>query len=164
MSRRQLKEKRRKTPYSMARDDEKVARNWTKTRGLYQRGEYSAAVLRAAISLELMVNYAIREELVGVKGLPLAFVDKLLRDANGITRKFTGIFLPIMEEYEEHDRLKQIWNGPIKKVNERRNRIAHGGEFDNESRVRETLNDAHSAITEIMGIFGSDQEFKIHEK
>ncbi|MAE92704.1 MAG: hypothetical protein CMI67_24540 [Pelagibaca sp.] len=159
MARRKLKEKYRKKPYAEAEDDEKVARNWKKTIGLYQRGEYSSATLRAAICMELMTNFAIRDELVTTKGLPIDFVNTLLKDANGIHRKFTGILLPIMEEYEEHPRLKQLWNGPIKRLNERRNKIAHGGEFDNGPSVKKLLDEAREAIVEVMDIFGSDQKF-----
>lgn len=147
-------------PYNDAEDDEKVRRNWTKTLGLFERGEYSAAVLRAAISLELMVNFAIREELVSTKRLPLNFVNKLLKDANGITRKYNGIFLPVMEEYEEHKELKAIWKEKIEKVNARRNRIAHGGEFENKKSVFDLLCLTHDALTEVMILFGSDQNFR----
>lgn len=68
-----------KTPYSDAEDDEKVRRNWNKTLGLFDKGEYSTAVLRAAISLELMTNFIIREELVYEKGLTLEFANRLLK-------------------------------------------------------------------------------------
>ncbi|MXQ08013.1 hypothetical protein GQ651_09165 [Alphaproteobacteria bacterium GH1-50] len=160
MATRKLRPIKKKKPYTDASDEEKVARNWTKTLGLFERGEYSASTLRAAITLELMVNFAIREELVVEKGLPLEFVDKLLKDANGITRKYQGIFLPIMLEYEEHDELKTLWNSHIKKVNERRNRIAHGGEFDNKKAVKELLQMAHHVLERIVVIFGSTQTFR----
>lgn len=150
-----------KKPYEEAEDDEKVRRNWNKTLGLHERGEYSAAVLRAAISLELMVNYAIRQELVEEKELPIDFVNKLLKDANGITRKYKGILLPIMEEYEEHNDLKVLWQQNIEKVNQRRNRIAHGGEFDNKKPVYDLLCLAHEALTEVMELFGSKQSLKM---
>ncbi|MGS4884962.1 hypothetical protein [Roseibium sp. MB-4] len=159
MSKNKLTRKSKK-PYSEAEDDEKVYRNWTKTLGLFERGEYSAAVLRAAISLELMVNFAIREELVEEKGLPLDFVDKLLKDANGITRKYNGIFLPIMKEYEEYAILKSVWKNKIEKVNERRNRIAHGGEFDNKAPVLNLLTLTHDSLCLIMNLFGSKRKFR----
>lgn len=160
MSKTRLTRKLKKA-YHEADDDEKVCRNWNKTLGLHNRGEYSAAVLRAAISLELMVNYAIRQELVEEKELPIDFVDKLLKDANGITRKYNGILLPIMKEYEEHRDLKLLWKRKIEKVNARRNRIAHGGEFDNKKPVFEILCLAHDALTEVMNLFGSKETFKV---
>lgn len=159
MSKVKLKRKPKKL-YNDAEDDEKVRRNWTKTLGLFERGEYSAAVLRAAISLELMVNFAIREELVDTKDLPLDFVNKLLKDANGITRKYHGIFLPVMEEYEEHKELKVIWKTKIEKVNARRNKIAHGGEFENRKPVLDILCLTHDVLTEIMPLFGSNERFR----
>ncbi|MGE0502517.1 MAG: hypothetical protein AB7I79_15570 [Rhizobiaceae bacterium] len=85
------KTEKRKKPYSKASDDEKVARNWNKALGLYEREEWSVAVLRCATCLELMVNFVIRQELVTEKKLPLQFVDKLLQNANGIHNKYQNL-------------------------------------------------------------------------
>jgi len=71
------KPKSKRTPYSKATDDEKVSRNWNKTRGLYNRGEYSVAVLRCGTCLELAVNFAIRQELVVDRGWGRTSVYKL---------------------------------------------------------------------------------------
>lgn len=150
-----------KKPYNEAQDDEKVRRNWTKTLGLFNRGEYSVAVLRAATSLELMANFAIRKQLVDENGLPIGFVDKLLKDANGIAPKYTKILLPIMEEDEEvYRELKTLWDQKITKVNARRNAIAHRGEFEHKGRALELLCLAHKVLSKVMPLFGSDRTFK----
>ena len=157
---RKLHSKHRKKPYSEAADDEKVVRNWHKTVGLFERGEYSSALLRAAICLELAVNFVIREELVGAKKLPIDFVNTLLKDANGIHRKFNGIFLPIMKEYEEYDDLKKLWKANIQKVNEKRNKVAHGGNFENKEPVKAVLALAYEAIMMMFDLFGSKKKLK----
>ena len=112
------KPKSKRTPYSKASDDEKVARNWRKARGLYERGEYSVAVIRCGTCIELAVNFAIRQELIVERDLPLPFVDGLLKSANGLRNKYQNIYLPIMVEYEEHSLLRDLWKKRIEKINQ----------------------------------------------
>jgi hypothetical protein len=126
------KSKTRKTPrvpYDKLSDDEKVLKNWTKALGLYARGEWSVAILRCGTCLELAVNFSIRQELVDDRKLPLPFVDRLLRNANGIHNKYQNLYLPIMDEYQEVESLKKLWSQAVSKVNEERNAVAHKGEF-----------------------------------
>ena len=80
--------KSKRIPYDSLSDDEKVRKNWNKTQGLYEREEWSVVVLRCGTCLELAMNFAIRQELVEDRKLPLKFVDKLLRNANGIHNKY----------------------------------------------------------------------------
>ena len=101
-----------RVPYNKLADDEKVRKNWNKALGLYEREEWSVAIIRCGTCLELAINFAIREELVSIRKLPLLFVDKLLRNSNGIHNKYQRIYLPIMDEYEEVERLKQLWKKP----------------------------------------------------
>lgn len=101
----------KRTPYSKASDDEKVRRNWNKAKRLYKRGEYSVAVLRCGTCVELVVNFAIRQELVVERDLPLPFVNKLLKSANGLRNKYQNIYLPIMAEWQEYDELKKTLEG-----------------------------------------------------
>ena len=154
------KTERKKKPYSKASDDEKVARNWNKAIGLYDRGEWSVAVLRCATCLELMVNFAIRQELVTENKLPLQFVDNLLKNANGIHSKYQNLFLPIMAQYEEHDDLKRLWGERIVKVNAERNKIAHQGEFRSRKSAKKVMEDTSFALQEIMGLYGYGTELK----
>ena len=102
------KPKSERTSYSKPSDDEKVRRNWTKAKGLFERREWSVAILRCGTCLELAVNAAIREELVGERKLPPPFVNKLLKNANGLHNKYQKIYLPIMEDYQEHEELKRL--------------------------------------------------------
>ena len=143
-----------KKPYSRASDDEKVARNWRKALGLYERGEYSVSILRCATCLELAVNFAIRQELVTERKLPLQFVDKLLLNANGIHSKYQKLYLPIMAQYEVQDDLKRLWNNQIKKINAERNKIAHQGEFRRHAAAERVMADTYAALQEIMSLYG----------
>lgn len=154
------KTERKKKPYSKVSDDGKVARNWNKALGLYQREEWSVAVLRCATCLELMVNFAIRQELVSEKRLPLQFVDKLLQNANGIHNKYQNLFLPIMAQYEEHDDLKRLWNERIVKVNAERNKIAHQGEFRSRKAAKTVMEDTSFAMQQVMGLYGYGAELR----
>ena len=151
---------KRRTLYLQASDDEKVARNWRKAVGLYERGEYSVAVLRCATSLELAVSFAIRQELVTELELPLKFVNTLLEKANGITNKFQNLYLPIMAQYEEHDELKQLWNGRITKVNAERNKVAHQGEFRSRKAAEKVMTDTYAALRRIMGLYEFGDELE----
>ena len=147
---------RKKKPYSKVSDDEKVSRNWNKALGLYKRGEWSVAVLRCATCLELTVNFAIRQELVTDKKLPLQFVDRLLQNANGIHNKYQNLFLPIMAQYEEHEDLKRLWNERIVKVNTERNRIAHQGEFRSRKAAKKVMEDTSFAMQVVMSLYEHD--------
>jgi len=155
--------KLKRIPYDSLSDDEKVRKNWSKTQRLYERKEWSVAVLSCGTCLELSMNFAIRQELVEDRKLPLKFVDKLLRNANGIHNKYQNIYLPIMEEYEDWDNLKDLWKNCVSKVNTERNAVAHRGEFRSKSVATEVMKNTYKALTEIMDLHSSKaklQEFK----
>ena len=135
-----------KKPYSEQSDAEKVISNWRKTRGLFKRGEFSVAILRAATTAELMTNLAIRHELVQSKSLPMAFVDHLLVWANGISGKFHNLLLPVLEGAANYQSTKEL-SAAMKKVNEERNRVAHRGEFKKRSTAHDALVAAHKYIS-----------------
>jgi len=143
----------KRTPYSKASDDEKVKRNWNKAKRLYNRGEYSVAVLRCGTCVELAVNYAIRQELVVVRDLPLLFVDKLLKSANGLRNKYHNIYLPIMAEYQEYDDLGKLWKDHIDKINQERNAVAHRGEFRSLSVAKKVMAHTYEALQQIMDLY-----------
>jgi HEPN domain-containing protein len=147
------KPKSKRTPYSKARDDEKVSRNWIKARGLYNRGEYSVAVIRCGTCVELAVNFAVRQELVTERDLPLPFVDTLLRRANGLRNKYQNIFLPIMVEYEEHKLLKKLWEKRIDKINKERNSVVHSGEFRSIKVAKPVMEHTLVVLKEIMDLY-----------
>lgn len=152
--------KSKRIPYDRLSDDEKVRKNWNKTQRLYEREDWSVAVLRCGTCLELAMNFAIRQELVEDRKLPLKFVDKLLRNANGIHNKYQNIYLPIMEEYEEWDNLKDLWKSCVSKVNTERNAVAHRGEFRSRSVATEIMGNTYTALTKIMDLHGSKAKLK----
>lgn len=154
------KPKSKKRPYSKASDDEKVARNWNKALGLFSRSEFSVAIIRCGTCVELAVNFAVRQELVIERDLPLPFVDRLLKSANGLRNKYQNIFLPIMEEYEEHDKLKKLWKDQIEKINKERNAVVHSGEFRSESVARVVSKKTHEALQGIMDLYDHDADIK----
>lgn len=162
-SRLKKKSKSKRTPYSRASDDEKVRRNWNKALGLYDREEWSVVVLRCGTCLELAVNFAIRQELVVERELPLTFVNKLLLKASGISNKYQNIYLPIMEEWEEHGLLKSLWRDHIASVNKERNSVAHSGEFKSKKVAKQIMRHTYAAISEIMGLYEHSSEFKAFE-
>ena len=145
--------KSKRTPYSKARDDEKISRNWRKARGLYEKGEYSVAVIRCGTCIELAVNFAIRQELVVERDLPLPFVDGLLKSAKGLRNKYLNIFLPIMAEYEEHSLLRQLWKDRIEKINKERNAVVHSGEFRSKKVAKPVMDHTLAALKEIMDLY-----------
>ena len=160
ISKSKKKPKSKRTPYSKASDDEKVARNWNKARGLFSRGEYSVAVIRCGTCVELAVNFAVRQELVVERDLPLPFVDKLLKSTYGLRNKYHNIFLPIMAEYEEYDELKRLWKSHIDKINLERNAIAHSGEFRSKSVACQVMERTHEALKAIMDLYKHQAKFK----
>ena len=155
MNKSKLKKKlvSKRIPYSKASDDEKIRRNWNKVKGLYNRGEYSVAVLRCGTCLELTVNFAIRQELVVERDLPLPFVNKLLKSTNGLRNKYHNIYLPIMAEYQEHDNLKTLWRNKINKINQERNSVAHSGEFRSKSVAKEVIEFTYKALQQIINLY-----------
>lgn len=147
-------------PYDELSDDEKIQKNWNKALGLYDRGEWSVAILRCATCLELAVNFAIREELAGERNLPLLFVDKLLRSANGIHSKYNNIYLPIMDEYREVEDLKRLWSDHVMKVNEERNGVAHRGEFRGKVKALTVMSHTQAALLSLLDLHGSKAKLK----
>jgi len=152
--------KSNRIPYDKLSDDEKVQKNWNKALGLYKRGEWSVSILRCGTCLELAVNFAIRQELVEDRKLPISFVNRLLKNANGIHSKYQNIYLPIMDEYQEVDMLKTLWSDAVSKVNAERNAVAHRGEFRSNSKATETMAQTYSALESILELHGSDAKLK----
>lgn len=153
-----------RVPYDKLADDEKVLKNWNKALGLYSRGEWSVAILRCGTCLELAVNFAIRQELVEDRKLPLPFVNKLLLNAKGIHNKYQNVYLPIMDEYQEVDSLKKLWSQTISKVNEERNAVAHKGEFRSKAKATEVMRNTYTALTELMDLHNSKSSVKAFEQ
>lgn len=156
----QKKPKSKRTLYSKCSDDEKVARNWNKAKGLFVRGEYSVAIIRCGICVEVAINFAVRQELVGGLKCPLNFVNKLLKSTNGLRNKYQNLFLPMMEEHEKYDSLKKLWKNKISKINDNRNAIVHSGEFRSKPVARSVIQDTYETLQAIMDLFEHKAKFK----
>jgi hypothetical protein len=118
----------KKVPYSERTDIEKIESNWTKTRGLYKKGEWSGAIVRAATAVEIAANLVIREELQVARKLEKNFVDSLLMWANGIQGKLDRIIIPIVKDSKNKKVLTEI-KSKINDINKERNAIVHSGQF-----------------------------------
>lgn len=113
--------------------------------------------------MELAVNFAIRQELVEDRKLPLPFVDKLLRNASGIHNKYQNLYLPIMGEHQEVESLKRLWLQAVSKINEERNAVAHKGEFRSKAKATEIMEKTHVALVELMDLHNSKSKVKSFE-
>ena len=122
------KKKKHRKQYNERNDIEKIESNWNKTRGLFNRGEWSAAIVRAATAAEIAANIVIREELQVKRNLEKDFVDSLMIWANGIQGKFDRLILPIVKGSQKYERFKAV-KLKIGKVNNERNSIVHSGQF-----------------------------------
>lgn len=144
-----------KQPYSERTDIEKVESNWTKTLGLFARKEYSLSIIRAAVTAELALNYAIRQELHHKHNLPLAFVDKHLKWANGIKGKLDRLYVPILKamnlEKQANDTARAL-----KSLNNQRNDIAHRGTFRKKETAQQYVELAEKEINSLVARYDSD--------
>ena len=118
----------KKNPYSQRTDLEKIQSNWNKIVGLFERGEWSSAIVRAATACEIAANLRVREELQRRHGLDPAFVDSLLKWANGIQGKFDRLLLPSARGKKARDRLKRV-KPKVDVINRERNAVVHSGVF-----------------------------------
>jgi hypothetical protein len=142
-----LKSKKKK-PYSQWTDSGKLKANWSKALGLFNRSDYSAAIIRAGTCAEIGANIVIRAELIQKRQLESGFVDNLLRWANGVRGKFEKLILPLFENTKRHSFFKRHLKA-ISKLNEARNEIAHIGRFASKSEARDLLLLTHLICTEI---------------
>lgn len=109
-----------------ASDLEKIKTGWRKTLSLFEKKEWSGAVIRAAITIEIAADLVIREELEVNRKLDADFVESLLVWAHGSHEKFTRIILPLLKNSERFAALKKIQEH-IFYVDEERNSVVHSG-------------------------------------
>jgi hypothetical protein len=103
------------------------------------------AIIRAATTVELALNLAIRAELVRKRRLPANFVDKLLRWASGITGKVDKIISPLAHDVRKLRVIKKL-KQDIQLVNRERNKVAHSGEFKSKKTARKVIQAANGII------------------
>jgi hypothetical protein len=89
--------------------------------------EWSAAGVRAATVVEIAANLAIRAEYAKYTTFSAAYVDKLLRFANGLDGKVKRLLLPIFStaELAKYADIQSL----AENINTRRNKVVHQGEF-----------------------------------
>jgi hypothetical protein len=139
-------------------DPENVSANWNKTLGLLERDEYSVAIVRAAVSVELAANIVIRAELVKKRKLPGHFVDSLLKGSNGIAGKFDKLIYPILKGSPKHASFKAL-AADWQKINEERNRVAHRGEFKGKTVAADVVTRARKVLRVMMAGYEPSLKF-----
>jgi hypothetical protein len=127
-----------KKPFDERSDLEKLKAQWTKLHGLHGRDESSAAIVRAATAAEIAANFVIRKEFEARSQFDAAFVDSLLKWANGLDGKMTKLLDPLSKGQPRLARVAQMREAS-KAINENRNRIVHRGEFANPEDVEPVI-------------------------
>ncbi len=145
-------------PYDERTDKEKIQSNWTKTCGLYLRGEHSMAVIRAATAVELAINLVVREELENNQKLPKEFVDSLMTWANGLVGKLNHLIIPITKGTKRESFFNDI-RKEVGDINNQRNGVAHRGEFKIKKTSIRILLEAHTVIQKVVRQY--DNSFSI---
>lgn len=144
-----------KKPYSERTDLERLESNWRKSVKLFQRDDFSGALVRATTAIEISANLLIREELVTRKGLEAKFVDSLMLWANGINGKFNKIILPYFKADENRKGLYEVLKGlkgGIEVINKERNLIVHTGKFKNKEKTLNLIRNSQKVIKVLLEI------------
>jgi hypothetical protein len=150
-----------KTPYNERSDLKKIQSQWHKLTGLHTRDEWSAAVIRAATATELAVNFAIRNEFKERSTFDEDFVDSLLLWANGLGGKMQKLLLPLSNGTDRRTTIRKT-KGLSKRVNAKRNAIAHRGEFCGEKAAKAIIEDARTFIETLMQLY--KPSFKLRDQ
>jgi len=139
-------------------DPEKVFANWNKTLGLLERDEYSVAIVRAAVTIEIAANIVVRAELIEKRKLPVDFVDSLLKWSNGLAGKFDKLIYPILKGIPHHESFKSR-TADWRKINEERNAVAHRGEFKSKSVADDVVSKARKVLETMMADYEPTLKF-----
>ena len=150
-----------KKDYNKRSDVEKIESQWTKLSGLHTRSEWSAAVVRAATAAELAANLAIRQEFAARSKFDPAFVDSLLKWTNGLSGKLDKLLLPVLKGQDKHDAISKL-RGLARKVNDKRNDIAHRGAFCSEKEATAQIANCKTFVVGLVRHYVAD--FDLHEK
>ncbi|QNN47466.1 hypothetical protein H9L17_04830 [Thermomonas brevis] len=118
-----------KIPYDERTDDQKLASNWKKAAGQFEREEWSASVVRVATSAEISANIYIRHFLIDRYALPSSYVDELLFSANGLEGKFNKLVRPAAQHLGTWNDLRRLKTSKIEVLHKHRNGVVHAGKF-----------------------------------
>lgn len=151
-----------KKPYEQLSDLEKLQKQWHKLSGLHSREEWSATIVRAATAAELVANHAIRAEFAARSQFDQAFVNSLLKWANGLSGKLRNLLLPLTSN--DPDKIKKIvkLQKLAEAVNSKRNAVVHQGEFCNEREATKVINDAQEFISGMAKLY--EPQFSLKNK
>lgn len=135
----------RATPYNDRSDIDKIQSQWNKIGGLLSRRDWSAAIVRAATAAEIAANIAVRKKFEAESRFSADFVNGLLKRANGIKGKFSGLIVPAESDAARKVALVTL-EGLADSINQRRNAIVHQGAFSEEPEAREVIDWARQII------------------
>lgn len=141
--------KKKKKPYDERSDVEKIESNWKKICGLWEREEWSSAVVRAATATEIAANLVVREEFIDTRGLDADLVDHFLRWANGIQGKFDKLIIPAIKG-KDHEKAFKSLKKRVGDINGERNAIVHSGKFINKKDAKKIIAEAKEIITSML--------------
>lgn len=142
----------KKKPYNDRSDLNRIASQWTKLRGHHTREDWSAAVVRAATAAEIAVNLALREEFRVHSDFQVAFVDSLLRWANGLSGKLQKLLLPLLQDQPKHVALRKLCK-LANTITDKRNKIVHRGEFCSQKESTELIQKCHKFVVELVRLY-----------
>lgn len=149
-------------PYKELTDLEKLQKQWHKLSGLHSREEWSAAIVRAATAAELAANHAIRAEFAARSQFDRAFVDSLLKWANGLSGKLRNLLIPLVTTDPEKGGAMSALQALAERVNAKRNAVAHQGEFCNKQEATEAIANARNFITGLVTLY--EPQFKLKDR
>jgi len=152
----------KRKPYEQRTDLEKVQSQWNKLSALHTREEWSAAIVRAATAAEIAANYAVRKEFSTRITLDPKFIDSLLRWANGLAGKIDRLLIPLSVGEKQNKTIKKL-KTISEKINNKRNAIAHQGEFCSEDEAKESIQLSREFIETLVRIYEPDFTLKDKE-
>lgn len=149
------KTKKQRIPYTERSDLDKIKSNWNKTIGLYNRGEWSGAIVRAATSVEIATNLVVREELEAKLKLDKQFVNSLLKWSNGVKGKFEHLILPLFKNSGNYSVFTASYEN-IKDINDTRNSIVHSGQFNKKPTAKKIMKISKTVIESLVQQYKDD--------
>lgn len=109
--------------------------------------------MRAATAAEIAANHAIRCEFDQQSQLSSHFVDSTLVWANGLAGKMSRLLLPMTKSSnKKHAKVKELQK-LAQVINEKRNAVAHQGEFCSEEEAKEIIAVAQEFITDLVTLY-----------
>ena len=151
-----------KTKYEELTDLEKLNKQWHKLSGLHSREEWSSAIVRAATAAEIAANFAIREEFKLKSEFDSAFINSLLRWANGLAGKIDRLLIPLSASAPDKFKSMKSLQKVAQNINLKRNAVAHQGEFCNEGEAKKIIEQTREFISKLIKLY--EPTFELRER